>query len=248
MRWIGLPIFCGLLLQLQTPALGATDSEYLVELVAKSKELRLAERPEWRKLLHYVPNLILPGVHGLVDRPQFYNAPDGKNNPQAELEATLASFYSDIEESNKQQNPQCMFIARYAWLKQQLAFDPTRLPQRECKRYQKWHSTLDPSGLTLIFASAYLNNPSSMYGHPLVRVDAKDQDEHTRLLAYAITFAANTDETNGLAFAVNGLFGGYPGMFSILPYYIKVREYSDFENRDLWEYQLNFSPKKLTAF
>jgi hypothetical protein len=221
------------------------DSAYLAELVAKSKQLRLAERPEWIKLVHYVPNLIAPGVHGLVDSPQFYNAPGGKNNPQAELEATIASFYSDIEESNEQQNPQCLFIARYAWLNQQLAFDPQLLPRRECKRYQKWHTGLNPSGLTLIFASAYLNSPSSMYGHPLVRVDAKDQDEHTRLLAYAITFAANTDETNGLTYAMSGLFGGYPGVFSVLPYYIKVREYSDLENRDLWEYQLNLSPEEV---
>jgi hypothetical protein len=227
------------------PAFAAVDNTYLAELVAKSKQLRLAQQPEWIKLVHYVPNLIAPGVHGLVDSPQFYNAPNGKNNPQAELEATLANFYSDIEESNEQQNHQCLFIARYTWLNQQLAFDPQRLPQRECKRYQNWHNGLNPSGLTLIFASAYLNNPASMYGHPLVRVDAKDQDEHTRLLAYAITFAANTSEDNGITFVVNGLFGGYPGVFSIMPYYLKVREYSNLENRDIWEYQLNFNSEEV---
>ena len=244
LRSICLFVFAVLFL-FQTAAFATTDSTYLAELVAKSRQLRLAERPEWQKLIHYVPNLVSPGVHGLVDSPAFYNAPDGKTNPQAELEATLASFYSDIEESNERQNPQCLFIARYAWLNQRLAFDPQRLPQRECSRYQKWHDTLNPGGLTLIFASAYLNSPSSMYGHTLMRVDAKDQDEQTRLLAYAINFAANTDETNGLMFAVNGLFGGYPGAFSILPYYVKVREYSDFENRDLWEYQLNFTAEEV---
>ena len=244
MRLIWLLVSVALLL-FRASAFAAVDSPYLEELVAKSRQFRLAERPEWIKLVQYVPNLIAPGVHGLVDSPQFYNAPDGKNNPRAELEATLASFYSDIEESNEQQNPQCLFIARYTWLNQQLAFDPHRLPRHECQRYQKWHDTLNPSGLTLIFASAYLNNPSSMYGHPLVRVDAKDQDEQTRLLAYAITFAANTDETNGLAFAVKGLFGGYPGVFSIMPYYVKVREYSNLENRDLWEYRLNLAPEEV---
>jgi hypothetical protein len=245
MRSTVLLIFCAVALMSQTSTFGATDDAYLAELIAKARQLRLAERPEWHKLVHYVPNLISSGVHGLVDSPQFYNAPDGKNNPQSELEATLASFYSDIEETNEQQNPQCLFIARYAWLNEQLVFDPQRLQQRECKRYQQWHAAIDPSGLTLIFASAYLNNPSSMYGHPLVRVDAKDQDEHTRLLAYAITFAANTNETNGLAFVVNGLFGGYPGVFSTLPYYLKVREYSNLENRDIWEYQLNFTPEEI---
>jgi len=230
---------------LQVSAFATTDSVYLAELIAKSRQLQLAERPEWLKLVHYVPNLIASGVHGLVDSPQFYNAPDGKENPQSELEATLMSFYSETKESNEQQNPQCLFIARYAWLNQQLAFDPQRLPQRECKRYQQWHAALDPNGLTLIFASAYLNSPSSMYGHTLLRVDAKNQDEHTRLLAYAVNFAANTNETSGLIFAMNGLFGGYPGSFSILPYYAKVREYSDLENRDLWEYRLNLTPEEV---
>lgn len=245
MRTIGLLIVCAVSLLSQTPAFSAVDSEYLAELVAKSKQLRLAEKREWQKLVHYVPDIVLPGVHGLVDSPRFYNARDGKNNPQAELEATLASFYSSIEENNEQQNPQCLFVARYAWLNEQLAFDAKRLPRQTCKRFQQWYASLNPAGLTLIFASAYLNSPSSMYGHTLMRVDAKDQDERTRLLAYAINFAANANETNGVAFAVNGLFGGYPGAFSILPYYAKVREYSDLENRDIWEYELNLTPEEL---
>ncbi|MEQ1837300.1 MAG: DUF4105 domain-containing protein, partial [Candidatus Nitrotoga sp.] len=229
----------------QHRAFSATDHGYLTELIEKSRQLKLSERQEWLKLGHYVPNLIARGVHGLVDSSSFYNAPDGKSNPQAELEATLASFYSDITESNTQQNPQCAFVARYAWLNEQLHFDPQRLPRQDCKRYQQWHAALNPNSLTLIFASAYINSPSSMYGHPLIRVDAKDQNEQTRLLAYAITFAANTDESNGLAFAVNGLFGGYPGVFSNMPYYLKVREYSALENRDLWEYQLNLNAEEI---
>ncbi|MCR4303525.1 MAG: DUF4105 domain-containing protein [Gallionella sp.] len=245
MRLIGQLISFAVLLLSQTPTFGSIDDAYLAELIAKSRQLRLAEKPEWLKLVHYVPNLISPGVHGMVDGPEFYNAPDGKSNPQSELEATLASFYSDTEESDKQQNPQCLFLARYVWLDEQLAFDPQRLPRRVCKRYQQWYGGLNPSGLTLIFASAYLNNPSSMYGHPLLRVDAKDQDDHTRLLAYAITFAANTNEADGIAFVVKGLFGGYPGVFSIMPYYLKVREYSNLENRDLWEYQMNLNPKEV---
>ncbi|MDD5056416.1 MAG: DUF4105 domain-containing protein [Sideroxydans sp.] len=223
----------------------ATDSAYLAQLQAQARQMKLAERPEWRKLMHYVPRLIAPGYKGLVDSPQFYLAADGKTDPQAELDATLTSFYSNIEETATVQNPQCAFIARYTWLDTQLKFDAARLPPHTCKRYENWHASLNPSGLTLIFASAYMNNPSSMYGHTFLRVDAKDQDEHTRLLAYSVNFAANTGETNGFAFAVNGLFGGYAGAFSMLPYYAKVREYSDFENRDIWEYHLRLTPEEI---
>lgn len=195
--------------------------------------------------MHYVPNLIAPGVHGLVDSREFYNAPDGKNDPQAELDGTLRAFFSEAEETDEVQHPQCRFPARYAWLAAELGFDQGRMPRPQCRRYRDWRSALDAKQLTLVFASAYLDNPGSMYGHTLLRVDAADQDERTRLLAYSISFAAATNETNGLIFAVKGLFGGYPGVFAMLPYYVKVREYSDLENRDLWEYELDLSPEEL---
>jgi len=195
--------------------------------------------------VHYVPNLIAPGVHGLVDSREFYNAPDGKNDPQAELDGTLRAFFSEAEETDEVQHPQCRFPARYAWLAAELGFDQGRMPRPQCRRYRDWRSALDAKQLTLVFASAYLDNPGSMYGHTLLRVDAADQDERTRLLAYSISFAAATNETNGLIFAVKGLFGGYPGVFAMLPYYVKVREYSDLENRDLWEYELDLSPEEL---
>ena len=130
--------------------------------------------------------------------------------------ATLASFFSDAEETPERQNPQCAFIARRAWLDEALKFDRARLPLRDCPRFREWHTALNAQHLTLVFASAYLNNPSSMYGHTLLRIDARDQDERTRLLAYAVNSAATTDEKNGLTFAIQGLIGGYPGTFSIL--------------------------------
>ena len=227
------------------PSFAAADDDYLGELTARSRVLRLHERREWNRLLHYTKNLLTPGVHGLADARRFYLAPDGKTNPQAELEATLASFFSGIQETDAVQNPQCQFIARFAWLDEQLGFDPERMPRQPCKRFHEWRDTLNPQGVTLIFPAAYINNPSSMYGHTLLRIDGKDQDEKTRLLAYAINYAANTNETNGIAFAINGLFGGYTGTFSIMPYYLKVREYNDLENRDIWEYELNLRPEEI---
>ncbi|MGH8865074.1 MAG: DUF4105 domain-containing protein [Burkholderiales bacterium] len=195
--------------------------------------------------MHYRGNLVSPGVHSLADAPRFFLAPDGKTNPQNELEATLASFFSDVQETPEVQNPQCAFIARYTWLDRQLDFDSRRMPRQLCKRFNEWREALNPQGITLVFPAAYLNNPSSMFGHTLLRIDARDQDEKTRLLAYAINYAANTDEKNGVAFAINAIIGVYPGMFSIMPYYLKVREYNDLENRDIWEYELNLTPEQI---
>jgi hypothetical protein len=239
-RWLLL-----LLALVPVTAMTAPDAAYLAELVKRARALHLGEQPLWRKLVHYEPDFIGRGLHSLVDSAWFFLSPRGRTDPQAELEATLESFFAEIEETPQQQNPQCAFIARRSWLDEQLQFDRARLPVRDCPRYREWHAALNAKGLTLVFPAAYLNNPASMYGHTLLRVDARDQNERTRLLAYTVNFAANTTERNGIAFAVNGLLGGYPGTFSILPYYIKVREYSDMENRDVWEYELDLTSREI---
>lgn len=224
----------------------ANDDQYLHQLIQQSRDIRLAERIEWLNLLHYKPYPFWPGSRSLSDDPAFFNAPDGKTQAASELEATLSAFFSNIEETAQVQNPQCRFVARYHWLAQQLKFDPKRLQAQPCKRFDAWLQAINPHEITLVFPSAYLNSPASMYGHTLLRIDAKDQNEHTRLLAYTISYLAATDETNGLVFAYKGLSGGYPGHYTIAPYYLKVREYSDLENRDIWEYRLNFTAEEIS--
>jgi len=237
--------FCIILLCCSNSTTAAT-ADYLQDLVKQSGVMELAQRPEWRALLHYKDNLLFPGFTSEVDGAGFFNAPDGKTNPQAELAATLAAFFNPpIAETDEVQHPQCMFVARYYWLKQELNFDPRRLPEQPCPRFSQWMTTLNPGGVTLIFPAAFLNNPASMFGHTLLRIDARDQDEKTRLLAYTVSYAAATTEKNGLAFAIKGIFGGYRGYFSILPYYIKVNQYSDLESRDIWEYQLNLNEHEI---
>lgn len=229
--WIGIYFYCH-----------AADSSYLPELIYKAHHKRLAQTPQWHTLLHYRENLIWPGVTGQADDDKFYNASNGKTDPSAELDATLAAFFTGpVVETDKIQHPQCIFIARYQWLKRELQFNAVRLPEQPCKRFQKWRATLNPSTLTLVFPSAYINNPSSMFGHTLLRVDAANQNDHTRLLAYAINYSVGDPDSNGVLFIFKSLVGLYPGLFSMSPYYIKVKEYSDLENRDIWEYRLNFT-------
>jgi hypothetical protein len=103
---------------------------------------------------------------------------------------------------------------------------------------------MNPQGLTLVFPAAYMNNPASMFGHTLLRVDAQGQNSQTRLLAYTINYAADTHQQRGVNFAFKGLFGLYHGRFSIAPYYTMVKTYGDIENRDIWEYSLNLNQEE----
>lgn len=223
----------------------ASANPYLDQLIQKARQQQLADQDYWHRLVHYKPRRLSAGVRSETDDPRFFLALNGRDDPQAELEATLAAFFRIDEDPATGQPFQCRFIARYHWLHEQLDFDPARLPSQPCANFEAWQQGINPGQVTLVFASDYLNNPSSMFGHTLLRLDPPDQDEDSRLLSYAINYAANTNESNGLVFAVKGLTGGYPGQFSIMPYYEKVKEYNDLENRDLWEYQLTLTPDEI---
>ena len=222
----------------------SSDPGYLTELVARAREAKLADAREWHLLLHYRQNF-LGGYTSEQDGSDFFLAPDGKTNPQAELEATLAGFFSDALIGEAKQPVQCAFIARYHWLKEKLAFDDRRLTPQPCERFRNWMEALNPQSITVIFPSAFMNNPMSMFGHTFFRMDRRDQTPQTRILAYTVNFSATVPENEGIMFAVKGIAGGYQGMFSSLPYYLKVKEYRDIENRDIWEYRLNLTDSQV---
>ncbi len=216
------------------------DDLYQVSLIEKANQEAIHADPTWHALLHYKPN-IGPGYTSLIDEPAFFISDNGKTNPKAELDATIKSFFSTATIYRGKQPARCVFTARFEWLSKKLQIDPRQLPPIKCPLFDEWFSALDPVGMTLIFPEAFLNNPASAFGHTLFRIDASTQNNDTRLLAYAATYAAATNKENAFLYALKGLFGGYKGFFTVLPYYKKVNQYSAIESRDIWEYQLNLS-------
>jgi len=171
-----------------------------------------------------------------IDDHNYFFAQDGKINPKNELSATIKAFYE--KSSNEDNSSICRFPARYAWLKEQLrAYD---FPTSSCPKYEKILHRVDPRSTTLVFPSAHINSPASMFGHTFLRINSS---YNSKLLSYAVNYAANADSTkeNGVVFAIKGLVGGYFGKYSLLPYYEKLKEYKDGEQRDIWEYDLNLT-------
>jgi hypothetical protein len=224
------------------PAAETQPPPYLDELVRAARAQHLADTREWRVLMHYRPTL-LGGYESEVDGADFFNAPDGKKNPEAELEATLAAFFAPLPDDLNVQHPQCRFIARYTWLNARLHFDPERMTPQVCARFHRWIAAIRPDTVVLVFPSAYLNSPPSMFGHTLFRLDQTGRPE---LLDYALNYAAAVPEDGGGSlYALKGLLGFFPGQFTLLPYYAKVQAYGEIENRDLWEYRLNLTPEQV---
>ncbi len=219
-----------------TPVSG-DENNYISELIIKANKLNLADDQYWHTILHYKKNLT-GGYTSLVDDPMFFFAKRGKHDPQAELEETIRGFFRTKDKVIM--HPTEKFTARYAWLKEKLSIDVNRLPYDGDVWFSRFYKEINPSTVTLVFPSGFMNNPASMYGHTLLLVEAEGG---SRLIAKSLNYAAATDDALMPLFVYKGLLGLYKGYYSFLPYYQKIREYSDTEQRDIWEYEISMTPE-----
>lgn len=230
-------LFFFALLLISAPAKAAEQTKLSLHLKA-AEEGKLYQERYWSILLHYQSHR--GGSRSLIDDPKFFLSPEGKDNPQAELAATLEAFYNGAGRGDE--HPICRFPARYAWLKEQLDAADADFPEVDCQDFKnKRDKAVQPKALVLVFPSAYMNNPASMFGHTMLRIDS---DYQSRLLSHVVNYAAYVDDS-GILYPVKGLLGYYKGYFKVFPYYERIKEYSDFEQRDLWEYQLNLSDREV---
>ncbi|PAA42459.1 hypothetical protein CJU80_09410 [Pseudomonas fragi] len=222
-------------------ALCACAPLYAAPHIDDQRVQQLANDPFWISLGHYEAGK-LSGWRSYVSDDKFFLAAEGAHHPDAELRATVEALYAPLSLGDK--HPQCVYPARTRWLKAQLNL--TDLPKAECAEFSQWFKDVAPHSTVMIFPAAYLNSPSSMFGHTLLRIDQADvQDNKTALLSYAINFGAYIEGSdNSVLYAWKGLAGGYPGLFALVPYQEKLSEYRSLENRDLWEYRLNLTPEE----
>ena len=120
-------------------------------------------------------------------------------------------------------------MARYEWLKNELNIDESQLPVESCKEFNEAYSRIGPKSVVGSFLQHTSTGLASTFGHTLLRIDG---DYQSKLLSYATTYAAYADDTNGILYAFKGIFGYYKGYFTILPYYEKIKEYNDLEQRE----------------
>ncbi|MEY4749756.1 MAG: hypothetical protein RIQ60_1970 [Pseudomonadota bacterium] len=227
------------------PALTPAQSTYLAELQASARQRRLAEDPAWLDLLHIKRHPLTGRQRSLADDAGFFNAPDGATDPAAELDATLAAAFDPRVNRAGGQSAACRFPARLHWLRSALAIDAARLPEPRCERFEQWRASLAVASVSLIFPSAYLNSPASMYGHTFLRLNPGGENAANPMLAYTVSYAADGNEAEGLGFAFKGLTGLYAGIYTTTPYYRRIEEYTHLENRDIWEYDLDLGTAEI---
>jgi hypothetical protein len=230
-----------------TPPPAADQHRYANELVQKARHLRLADDVMWQRLLHYRKTLF-GGWESEADGKPFFLAADGKTNPEAELTRTLLGFFSPVTHKTEPRHPLCRFPARFMWLDSKLGIDRKKLPRQQCPEFEEFVKLLAPRSLVLVFSSYYLNNPASAFGHTFLRVSKSPPGGDRKglsLLDYGVDYSATADTGNAVLYAFKGLTGLFRGDFHRIPYYYKVREYNDFESRDLWEYELDLDSEQV---
>jgi hypothetical protein len=204
-----------------------------------------AESKQWRSLL-YANEKSFFTLQSRADSKKFFITENGKTDLFNELQASVEAVQNEIAPFNDQ-SFSCRFPARAAYIRKNIlninVFDDS-----SCIKLTAWKEKVSAESITLVFSSYYVGNPSSTFGHTLLRINNSGKNKSIRreLLSYGINYGANPWTQNPLLYTVYGLIGMFPGQFIALPYYYKVREYNDFESRDLWEYDLNLTPEEVS--
>jgi hypothetical protein len=218
------------------------------------------QKRQWKKLLHFENDALLR-QRSQVSDPSFFLSPDGYKNPETEMLLTLESYFwkenqlADLYKVDKNdknqilQHPLCKFPARLKYIKKETSGHPLwlKLPEVNCHYLDLFTKSLNAKSISFVFSSYYADSPGSAFGHTFFRVNKKEREgvKKQELLDYGISFAANVTTENTLLYAIFGLTGGFTGTYTNVPYYYKVREYNDFESRDLWSYELALTDEEL---
>lgn len=225
----------------------APSDKFIEDLKQKAKFLQLHTDQQWIDLLHYRPSA-LGLVRSQLKGPEFFLAERGRKNPADELEATLTAFF--VNQNLSQDHTLCRFPARKKWLQGKLEIPESMFPTPSCELYQYYRERMKAHSVSVIFSSYYSDSPSSAFGHTLFKINKKAPGESGQndLLDWGIGYAGVVTTNNSLLYIYNGLTGGFRGEFSSVPYYMKVREYNDFESRDLWNFELNLTKEEIDFF
>jgi hypothetical protein len=128
------------------------------------------------------------------------------------------------------------------WLKENVDLKQHGLVPVTCNNYEKFSSGGNFESVSLIFATGYLGNPASYYGHLLLRINA-NSEINTKIENIAVNYGARIpNDENMFNYVLNGLVGNYPSTFTPKEFYYHMHNYGDGEMRDMWEYELDLNP------
>lgn len=184
----------------------------------------------WQRLLHYDQS-----GRSAINSAEFFLSDEGKYDAQAELTATIAAMSAPVKDGV--QHAQCRFPGRYLWLRSEGLL--ANIAAVRCEWQEAFMSEQQLESVSLIFATGFLGNPASYYGHLLLRFNTNSPQQQSVLQQTALNFGADIPANeNMLLYIGKGLIGGYQSSFTQQPFFFHANNYGESELRDLWEYEL----------
>lgn len=192
---------------------------------------------QWLKLLRY-RKTYLGNYVSEVDTKTYFTSENGQADPEGELKASIVFL-------EKKEN-RCTFPGRYLYLykkgllKNKESFD-------HCPEYKKFLKKINIDSVSIIFSSYFIDKPASAFGHTLFKINNSSR-RGADLSDYGVDFSARVTTSNPFLYGLYGIVGGFLGNFNLMPYFLKLREYNDYDSRDLWEFKLKLSQDELDLF
>lgn len=196
-------------------------------LSAIALEKNLDVHPVWQALIHQTT-----GKPQIRDSEFILSA--AHFSSRNELLVTLAALFG----SQSPRAMRCKFPARYLWLVQQLNLAMESLT--DCEALTEYTEKVPVDAISLIFASENLNQPSSMMGHVFLKLSGKNHDGPLR--EHAVTFYTDADTINLPKLLLQNVSTGMPGFFSVLPYQELLSQYTEAEDRNVWDFEIRTEP------
>ncbi len=197
-----------------------------------------SDSKQWRRLLLFQRD---HESRSLVNADaKFFLTSKGYQNPEEELVETLRNFlHPEDFISRGEGDPQCVYPARFSYLKKRYNL---KITKKKCPALTEWKSRLKAQEISIVYATQFVSNPASVMGHTFLKFkDPKVKDFLNTTIGYA---AEVNVQDNAFIYAFKGLTGNYPGKIFENPFYEKVHEYSNMEQRDIWEYVLNLDAEQ----
>ncbi len=207
---------------------------------------QIAYSKTWLKLLHYrTLDSTSDDFSSEITSKEFFLSENGSTNPLSELKATLIAFNQAVIADEVDNHARCRFPAREILLNDVLN-SQLNLSPIKCSKWVEWSRENYAESISLVFATGYLDNPASYFGHLLMKFNSGDSSQEVNLLDHSLNYGAIVpEEDNVFKYMFNGIFGGYPASFSDQNFFRHNHSYGETELRDLWEYQLNLTQSEV---
>lgn len=198
-------------------------------------------RAAWLALLHYRDQD--GGWLSEVEDPSFFLDVEGRRNPEREWSANRRAFLV-ADSGGSGQHAQCRFPGRFALMREALGWTDGDVPHVDCPEFGAHQRNLRAVSLSVVFASHYLDNPASAFGHTMLYLGS-NSDRSVMLADYSVSFEATIEGMSPLEYLPRGLLGGLVAGYRLAQLHERVRKYERNEQRDLWLFPLRVSQEEV---